>query len=592
MTDMNGVKETAFFLGFILFLSLICPVPHACTQTETDGRFSVFSFTNSDGNDIASPDTCIKGDVNLDGAVNIIDCVLTINFILNQIELDPVQICAADCNDDGEINILDLICIVKKILGVFRPSPEIIFPEDGTVVSDITLIVAEETSSLSPFEIYSALFEYSTDGVTWTEIWNETDLLGDRESSFFIWDAMWDTRSVPSGFYFIRVVMETFDGQTAWDRIMLEVNKPPISIATATQIQEVGEVLFDGSQSEDTDGSVTSWKWDFGDGEVATGPVIEHVYTDLTLSYEVMLTVSDDRDIVSSSHYTLSFPFCTDTLLFQETEKCECTSIAVRKEGKALGPDGESQGDKEKGWGKTNGFDDGIKLGPVHDNPEDSTVNGEKKYTSYAFEILCEVKGNPDNCKEIQVVKRTSVQKGLTKKQCEENGGTWNDTDKTCTLDKTWKGKTADLDKNGTNDIDVSDEDKCKKAGGKWDGKKCTLKFPKSGEKYGPDVPDDTDAGGAYEDKFDYKKRPDKKIIWYDTPYISGVSNGSTYKADFIAIVKGSDPNGKYCYVKFTLDLERKEGKDKEELTAEDPVIGADSVPGVPKPFSGYHVDR
>ena len=57
-----------------------------------------------------------KGDVNEDGEVNILDVVLTVNFILGLKEPTPEEFEEADFNYDGELNILDVVGIINKIL--------------------------------------------------------------------------------------------------------------------------------------------------------------------------------------------------------------------------------------------------------------------------------------------------------------------------------------------------------------------------------------------------------------------------------------------------------------------------------------------
>jgi PKD repeat protein len=37
--------------------------------------------------------------------------------------------------------------------------------------------------------------------------------------------------------------------------------------------------IFDGSGSTDSDGSITSYTWNFGDGSSATGKTVTHTYT-------------------------------------------------------------------------------------------------------------------------------------------------------------------------------------------------------------------------------------------------------------------------------------------------------------------------
>jgi glycoprotein endo-alpha-1,2-mannosidase len=57
-----------------------------------------------------------SGDVNGDGATNILDVILTVNFILQIQQPIPDQFTSADMNKDGNINILDVILIVNEIL--------------------------------------------------------------------------------------------------------------------------------------------------------------------------------------------------------------------------------------------------------------------------------------------------------------------------------------------------------------------------------------------------------------------------------------------------------------------------------------------
>lgn len=58
----------------------------------------------------------IKGDVNMDGKVDISDIVKVINYILAQ-PTTPFNFFAADTNDDGEINVNDAVQVVNIILG-------------------------------------------------------------------------------------------------------------------------------------------------------------------------------------------------------------------------------------------------------------------------------------------------------------------------------------------------------------------------------------------------------------------------------------------------------------------------------------------
>ncbi|ACY96601.1 PKD domain-containing protein [Thermomonospora curvata] len=54
------------------------------------------------------------------------------------------------------------------------------------------------------------------------------------------------------------------------------------------------ECSFDASASEDPDGTIASYSWDFGDGKTGTGKTVEHTY-DEPGTYTVKLTVTDNR---------------------------------------------------------------------------------------------------------------------------------------------------------------------------------------------------------------------------------------------------------------------------------------------------------
>lgn len=58
-------------------------------------------------------------------------------------------------------------------------------------------------------------------------------------------------------------------------------------------------VAFDAARSFDVDGTIASYAWDFGDGELATGPTPAHVYAQPG-TYTATLTVTDDHGAVGT----------------------------------------------------------------------------------------------------------------------------------------------------------------------------------------------------------------------------------------------------------------------------------------------------
>ncbi|MFQ6610310.1 MAG: dockerin type I repeat-containing protein, partial [Fidelibacterota bacterium] len=62
------------------------------------------------------PAAMLMGDANQDGAINVLDITVIIQFILNMESLEPIGQFVSDMNDDGIVNILDVIHIINLIL--------------------------------------------------------------------------------------------------------------------------------------------------------------------------------------------------------------------------------------------------------------------------------------------------------------------------------------------------------------------------------------------------------------------------------------------------------------------------------------------
>ena len=79
-------------------------------------------------------------------------------------------------------------------------------------------------------------------------------------------------------------------------------NAPPIAVASATPVSGIAPlaVSFDGTKSSDSDGSISSYAWSFGDGGTASGATASHTYTALG-NYTAKLTVTDNRAATASA---------------------------------------------------------------------------------------------------------------------------------------------------------------------------------------------------------------------------------------------------------------------------------------------------
>lgn len=82
---------------------------------------------------------------------------------------------------------------------------------------------------------------------------------------------------------------------------VVKPNVPPTAAFDATC--DYTRCAFDATASEDTDGTIASHAWDFGDGETGEGSAVEHVYAQPG-TYTVTLVVTDDDDATDDTSST------------------------------------------------------------------------------------------------------------------------------------------------------------------------------------------------------------------------------------------------------------------------------------------------
>ncbi len=62
-------------------------------------------------------------------------------------------------------------------------------------------------------------------------------------------------------------------------KVPVKINIPPVSNAGDDKIAATNEMItFDGISSKDEDGRITSYSWDFGDGNRANGIRVRHSF--------------------------------------------------------------------------------------------------------------------------------------------------------------------------------------------------------------------------------------------------------------------------------------------------------------------------
>ena len=124
---------------------------------------------------------------------------------------------------------------------------------------------------------------------------------GDRAPHVFdIWGVGERGENVPYASY------DYSTKETIWDESLIippgrdgvtPVNMPPFAVINGPYSgDEDSEISFSSSGSNDPDGSIVGYSWDFGDGETSTDANPSHVYSDPG-EYTVTLMVTDDKGI-------------------------------------------------------------------------------------------------------------------------------------------------------------------------------------------------------------------------------------------------------------------------------------------------------
>lgn len=104
-----------------------------------------------------------------------------------------------------------------------------------------------------------------------------------------------DLRNNPNGINY-NIYMYEFDATP--------VNVPPVAQITPVPITILGHpTTFDGSVSSDSDGTIASYHWDFGDGTSGDGVTANHTYVSAG-TYQVTLTVTDNAGAVATATAT------------------------------------------------------------------------------------------------------------------------------------------------------------------------------------------------------------------------------------------------------------------------------------------------
>jgi len=130
---------------------------------------------------------------------------------------------------------------------------------------------------------------------------------GDGTNSSWITSPMVSYQYTSHGIYNATLIVMDDLGVTSQEGNLVYVTiivfAPPVANFTySPEFPPVNTVVaFNASSSYDPDGTVESYRWDFGDGNITitTDPIIAHIYT-ATGTYQVNLTITDNDDLSHS----------------------------------------------------------------------------------------------------------------------------------------------------------------------------------------------------------------------------------------------------------------------------------------------------
>ena len=233
----------------------------------------------------------------------------------------------------------------------YQQNPSHSYSDDG--VYNVTLVVTDDddASSSTTKQIMvnntppTADFSFSPISPTTNEIVSFTDVSTDSDGSITSWfwdfnDGSTSTLQDPTHQFLddgnYTVCLTVTDDDTATDTISYDIivsNVPPVANFSYSPLDpSTADTVSFTDLSSDSDGSITSWFWDFNDGSTSTLQDPTHQFLD-DGNYTVCLTVTDDDSdtnmfctIIQVSNaapvadfsYVPAIPTTNDTIVFTD----------------------------------------------------------------------------------------------------------------------------------------------------------------------------------------------------------------------------------------------------------------------------------
>ncbi len=184
------------------------------------------------------------------------------------------------------------------------------------------------TVSSSESVAFNAVHSYDPDGVILSYKWD----FGDGTTST---DMLAIHKYASNGAYTVKLTVTDNQGATNTTQTTVNsVNLPPEAVftASATTVDTNEAVYFDASPSSDPDGTIVSYKWDFGDGTTGTGVTVSHTFASKG-GYSVTLTVTDNDGATDSATATTTALNQPPVAVIADTTKSAAKTQSVTFDG-------------------------------------------------------------------------------------------------------------------------------------------------------------------------------------------------------------------------------------------------------------------
>ena len=203
-----------------------------------------------------------------------------------------------------------------------------VYPINGQVVGGPNLMLYAFTAT--PPSGVSVIFDYSADGI------NFIPLASQDAPDFGIgsYTTGVDLTVLPVGTAFFRARFET---DLTGPMVMVQIARPPTASCRVIRLTALS-VRYDCSGSQDQNGGITAYMFDFGDGSApmtSPSPVVTHSYPAFG-EYPLTVTETDAIGLSSTLYKQLVL---VQLALLQNRPTCGCTAMTVRATGNGVLPD-------------------------------------------------------------------------------------------------------------------------------------------------------------------------------------------------------------------------------------------------------------